>query len=86
MEPHSLLFYGLSTCIHCRHTREFLEENNISFDLVYVDKLSGNERDKAIEDVRKYNPRISFPTLVVDKGKEVIIGFRPDDIKIAMGL
>ena len=81
---HTLLFYGLSTCIHCRHTREFLEAENIPFEMVYVDKLEGADRDKAVEQVRKYNPRISFPTLVVDGGKEVIVGFQPDAIKDAI--
>ena len=83
---HTLLFYGLSTCIHCRHTREFLEAEHIPFDLVYVDKLEGADRDKAVEQVRKYNPRISFPTLVVDGGKDVIVGFQPEAIKEAVSL
>lgn len=85
-DAHTLLLYGLSTCIHCRHTREFLEAENIPFDLVYVDNLDGADRDKAVEQVRKYNPRISFPTLVVDGGKEVIVGFQPEAIKEAVYL
>lgn len=83
---HNLLFYGLSTCIHCRHTRDFLEAENIPFEIVYVDKLEGADRDSAVEQVRKYNPRISFPTLVVDGGKEVIVGFQPEAIKDAVSL
>ena len=80
---HTIMFYGLSTCVHCRHTKEFLEAEQIPFDLVYVDKLEGADRDKAIDQVRGYNPRVSFPTLVVDGGKSVIVGFQPDAIKEA---
>lgn len=82
----SLVFYGLSTCIHCKHTREFLEAESIPFNLIYVDKLEGADRDKAIDLVRGYNPRVSFPTLVVDGGREVIVGFQPEAIKEAITL
>ena len=31
--------------------------------------------------VRGYNPRISFPTIVVDGGVRVIVGFQPDELR-----
>ncbi len=83
---HTLLFYGLSTCIHCRHTKDFLEAEQIPYSLVYIDKLEGVDRERAIDQVRGYNPRISFPTLVVDGGREVIVGFQPEAIKEAIAL
>lgn len=86
MANHSIRFYGLSTCIHCRHTREFLEKEHVAFDLVYVDQLHGSERDDAIEKVRYFNPRLSFPTVVVDDGKEVVVGFQPEKLKEVLEL
>ena len=80
---HNIIFYGLSTCIHCKRTKEFLEAEEIPFNLIYVDKLEGVDRDKAIDEIRTHNPRISFPTLVVDEGKAVIVGFQPQAIKDA---
>ncbi|MDW8069267.1 MAG: glutaredoxin family protein [Anaerolineae bacterium] len=82
---HHVLFYGLSTCIWCRRTRQFLESNGVAFDFVYVDLLSGAEREVAIEQVRRWNPSVSFPTLVID-GKRCIVGYRPEEIKEALEL
>ncbi|WP_028574475.1 glutaredoxin family protein [Desulfonatronovibrio hydrogenovorans] len=74
-----IFLYALSTCIHCKNTKKFLEENNIDYDFVYVDQLSGEEKERIVEEIKKYNPRISFPTLVVD-GKKVIVGLKKDEI------
>ena len=86
MAHHTLQFFGLSTCVHCKHTREFLEKNKQEFNTVYVDKLEGDARAEALKTVREYNPQISFPTLVVDDGREVIVGFQPDAISKALEL
>lgn len=78
-------FFALSTCIHCRHAREFFEKNNISINPIYVDKLDGPERDRIIEEQRGYNPELTFPTLVFHDGK-VIVGFQRDAIARELGL
>ncbi len=82
---HHILFYGLSTCIWCKRTRQFLESNDVAFDFVYVDLLQGMEREAAVEQVRRWNPSVSFPTLVID-GRRCIIGYRPEEIQEALGL
>lgn len=83
MSCHSIAFYGLSSCVHCRQAREFLEERKIPFEAHYVDLAEGQERSRLIEEVREHNPSISFPTIVVD-GSKVIIGFRPDELSEAL--
>ncbi len=80
----NVYLYALSTCVHCRNTRQFLDEKNIEYDYVYVDKLTGQEREKAIEEVRKYNPKLSFPTIVID-GDKTIVGLKQDEILEACG-
>jgi glutaredoxin len=82
---HRVLFYGLSTCIWCKRTRQFLEENDVAFDVIYVDLLEGAERDAAIEEVRRWNPSTSFPTLIIDDERS-IIGYRPREMKEALEL
>jgi len=82
---HQVAFYGLSTCIWCKRTRQFLEEEGVQFDYTYVDLLTGQERQDAVDAVRKFNPRTSFPTIVVD-GSECVVGFKKDEIKKALGL
>ena len=85
MAQHDVILYALSTCIHCRHTRQFLEENNIDFDCTYVDKLEGDEQKQALEKVREVNPRLSFPTMIVGPAHTVVVGFNPEAIKEALG-
>lgn len=79
-----VMLYALSTCIWCKKTKEYLSSKDVAFDYIYVDLLKGEERAKAIADVKKYNPSTSFPTLVV--GEKAIIGFREKEIKEALGI
>ncbi len=75
----TVFLYALSTCIHCKNTKKFLDEKNIEYDFVYVDKLTGEEREKTIEQVKKYNPKASFPTIIVD-GEKIIVGLKEQEI------
>ncbi len=77
---HRTMLYALSTCIWCRRTRQFLEDNSVQFDYIYVDLLQGAEREEVLAQVGKWNPALSFPTLVVDDAKSVI-GSQLDAIK-----
>ena len=70
--------YALSTCVHCKHAKEYLEEHKIPYDCVHVDFLSGEERTQVMDIVRKLNPALSFPTIVI--GDKVIVGFRRDEL------
>lgn len=76
--------YALSTCIHCRNAKEFLDKCGVEYDCTDVDKLEGEERRNLIEEIKKSNPTCAFPMLVV--GDKVIIGFRMDEIKEALNL
>jgi glutaredoxin-like protein NrdH len=84
MGENNVKLYALSTCIHCKNTREFLEECGTKYDCVYVDKLEGDERKKVVDEVKKHNPSLSFPTLIIN-GK-VIVGFKKEEIKELLGL
>lgn len=83
---HQVDFFGLSTCIHCKHAREFLEKHRVPFELIYVDELDGDDRAGALNAVRKYNPSISFPTIVVDGGDNVVVGYQPEKLTEVLGL
>lgn len=84
-DKHHTVFYGLSTCIWCRRTRQFLEEREVAFDYVYVDLLKGQERDEAVEKVRCWNSAVSFPTVVVGD-EQCVIGYKTGELKEALGL
>ena len=80
-----IMLYALSTCVWCKKTRELLEDLGVDYSYVYVDLLKGKEKDKVIEDIKKWNPRCSFPTIVIND-KECIVGFQEDEIREALGL
>ncbi|MBU1003601.1 MAG: glutaredoxin family protein [Proteobacteria bacterium] len=76
--------YALTTCIHCKHTKEYLDEMGIKYDCVHVDQLTGDERKEAVEQVKKFNPSASFPTVVIDDNC-VIVGYKKDELKKHLG-
>ncbi len=80
-----VMLYGLSTCGWCRKTKQFLDENDVEYELTYVDLLKGEEKEQVLAEVRKWNPHSSFPTIVVDD-KESVSGFKEDRLREVLGL
>lgn len=78
-----LVLFALSTCGWCKKTRALIEDFNADYEFVYVDLLTGKEREEVVEMVKKWNPQVSFPTLVINDSK-TIIGFKEDEIKEAI--
>jgi len=84
MSEQGVKMYTLSTCSHCKATKKFLSDCEVRYDFVDVDLLEGEERQAIIEDVKKFNPRCSFPTIII--GEKVIVGFKEEEIREALGL
>jgi len=76
--------FALSTCPYCRLARQYMDENGVAYDVLEVDKLEGQEREDAIQDVKRLSGGTSFPVVVVDD--EVIVGFNKVRIKELLGL
>lgn len=76
--------YTLSTCSHCKSTKKFLNACAVKYEFTDVDLLEGEERAAILEDMKKWNPRCSFPTIII--GERVIIGYREAEIKEALRL
>jgi len=83
LDKGKITLYALSTCIWCKKTKELLSSRGVAFDYIYVDLLKGTERQEAIDQVKRFNPSSSFPTLIIGESK-CIIGFREKDIKEAL--
>jgi len=83
MQP-DIKMYTLSTCSHCKAAKKFLDDCIVKYEFTDVDILSGEERAAVLEDVKKINPRCSFPTTVIND--QVIVGFQEDKIRKALGL
>jgi len=75
-----VLLYTLSTCGWCRKTKALLKELGVAYDYVDVDLQEGANKDLVREEVLKWNPASSFPTVVVD-GKDSFVGFQEDRIR-----
>ena len=75
---------ALSTCGHCRNTKRFLDANQVVYECVEVDLTVDDERRTVLQEVKKYNPNVSFPTIII--GETVIVGYKEQEIKQALGL
>jgi glutaredoxin-like protein NrdH len=84
MSDKPVKLYSLSTCSHCKSTKKFLSDCTVMYDFVDVDLLQGKERKAILEDVKKFNPKCSFPTIII--GDKVIVGFKENEIREALGL
>ena len=84
MSQPDVKIFSLSTCSHCKATKKFLGDCTIKYEFINVDQLQGDERKAIIEDVNKFNPRCSFPTIII--GEKVIVGFKEKEIKEALGM
>ncbi|MGB5986159.1 MAG: glutaredoxin family protein [Desulfobacterales bacterium] len=83
-EAQPVKLFTLSTCSHCKSTKKLLAECTVQYDVVDVDLLEGEERKAILADVKKFNPKCSFPTIII--GNTVIVGHKEDKIREALGL
>ena len=79
-----VMLFALSTCGWCKKTRMLIEDLGAEYDYIYVDLTSGDERDEAVATLEKFNPDVSFPTLIINDS-DVIIGFKDDEIEAKLG-
>lgn len=80
---HKVHIFTLTTCSHCRSTKEYLNDCGIEYTHLDVDKTTGDERKVVLEEIKKFNPDLSFPTIVIDEDK-VIIGFKKSELEEAL--
>jgi len=78
----TVTMYTLSTCSHCKDAKRFMSENKVDFEFIDVDLLGTLERAGVVQEIKKMNPRVSFPTILI--GGRVIVGFRESEIREAL--
>lgn len=79
-----VMLYALSTCQWCNKTKQLLKDLGVEFDYVYVDLLEGKAQSDCLDEMERWNPRGSFPTLVIGR-KQCIIGYQENQIREAFG-
>jgi glutaredoxin-like protein NrdH len=82
---HKVTVYALSTCIWCKLTKQFLNDNNVEYEFVDVDLTDEEDKQKIHETIQNKGGSLSYPTTIVDD-KVVITGFRKDKLKEALGI
>ena len=80
-----VVLYALSTCVWCRRTKKFLQENDIDFSFEDVDLLDGEEKKTVDAEIRKWNPSFSFPTIVIND-ENSLVGYDVEGLKEKLGL
>lgn len=76
--------YALQACPHCKDVRRLLQERRILFQTIYVDLLVGDERNRTLRQLRRINPSVSFPTLLV--GETTVVGYKKEQIEAALAI
>jgi len=75
----NVIVYSTPTCPWCARTKQFLKENNITFQDFDV---SANQQ--AAEEMVKKSGQMGVPVLDIDS--EIIVGFDKEKIKAVLGL
>jgi glutaredoxin-like protein NrdH len=75
--------YGLTTCPHCKRVLEFLERSNAEFDVLWLDELEGEEKEKAIKEVYRISGSYAVPLVV--KGEKWVLGYNPEKLRELLG-
>lgn len=77
-----IILFALSTCVWCGKTKKLLDELGLDYYYVDVDLLEGESREEALKEMERWNPKRSFPTLVIND--RCIVGFDEQGIKEAL--
>ncbi len=75
------VLFALSTCRACKKTRDFLDTNHMEYVLVELDLVDLSSRNELLKEVRRFNPKETFPTLVINGGEKVVIGYDDEELK-----
>ncbi len=75
-----IVLYTLSTCMWCRMAKDLLKDLGVAYHYVDVDLLEAAEKEMARKEIRKWNPKGSYPTIIIDD-RTCISGFDEAEIR-----
>ena len=76
--------YTLSTCSHCKAAKKLLSDLGVEYEYTDVDLVPPDRKSEVLAEVRRFNPMVSFPTIII--GDTVIVGNKEHEIRRALGL
>lgn len=80
-----IFIYALSTCGWCKKTKNLLNTLGLAYEYVDVDLLPDDDKKSVIQEIIKWNPDRSFPTIVINE-KTCIVGFNEQKIREELGI
>ena len=80
---HHVVLYALSTCPECQKTKDLLAELHVEYYCEDADLLADSARRDVIADVERWNPKRSFPTIVIDNNR-CIIGYKSNELRFLL--
>ncbi|MFX0034628.1 MAG: glutaredoxin family protein [Candidatus Hermodarchaeota archaeon] len=67
----------LSTCMWCKKCKAWLNERDVKYRYVDVDKINFDDKSKIMDYlINKYNSRVSYPFMICDG--EIVVGYNPN--------
>ncbi len=84
-DSNKVFLYTLSTCGWCKKLKMLLEENNVKYEYIDLDKCSKDDQVEAVEELKAKKLPVAFPITVIND-ETVIQGFKKDQIVEALGL
>ena len=75
--------YFLSTCGWCARTRGLLDSLGVEYSYLYVDLLDGEDKRQAVDELKRWNPSGTFPTIVIN-GSRTIVGHQEEKLREAL--
>lgn len=75
----SVKIYSTPSCPYCKMAKEFLKNNNISYDEVDV-----SNDEEAIKEMVDKSGQMGVPVIEIDG--QIIVGFDEEEIRKALGI
>jgi glutaredoxin len=80
-----VMLFGMSTCVYCNATKDFLKNLGVAYDYVYLDNIEDDKKYAEVYyELQKWNKTTAVPTIVIND-KTVIVGFFENKIREALG-
>lgn len=72
-----IVILTLSTCMWCKKCKRYLQEHNLKYRYIDLDKIEPSEKSEILSYLRNnYSERISYPFMLYDNDQH-IIGYDP---------
>jgi len=80
-----IMLYAISTCGWCKKTKKLLNNLGVKYRYIDVDLLDKVEKEKIEEEVKRWNPKCNYPTMVINDNK-YIVGFKEEEVREVLQL